>query len=198
MPDEPTRPVARLVLGLGNPGAQYDGTRHNVGFEVVERLAARVGAGGFLQRGRSLVARGEVGGVPCLLAKPQTYMNRSGQAARELLSDLDGPADLLVVCDDFHLPLGRLRCRRTGSDGGQLGLASVIGALAPDEVPRLRLGIGDPGRVPAEDYVLQPFGHGERREVEDMVDRAAACLEAWLAHGDLPQLIAAANAGPQG
>ena len=151
---------------------------------------------------RSLVARCEAGGMACVLAKPQTFMNRSGRAARELLSDLDGPADLLVVCDDFHLPLGRLRCRRGGSDGGQLGLASVIGVLAADpaagEVPRLRLGIGDPGRMPAEDYVLQPFGHGEQRDVEDMVDRAAACLEAWLAHGDLSQLIAAANAAPEG
>jgi PTH1 family peptidyl-tRNA hydrolase len=198
VPDEPTRPVARLVLGLGNPGAQYDGTRHNVGFVVLERLAARVGAGGFLKRGRSLVARGESGGLPCLLAKPQTFMNRSGRAARELLSDLDGPAELMVVCDDFHLPLGRLRCRRAGSDGGQLGLASVIGVMAPDEVPRLRLGIGDPGGMPAEDYVLQPFGHGELREVEDMVDRAATALEAWLAHGDLDRLIAEANASPEG
>lgn len=198
MPDEASHPVPRLVLGLGNPGAGHVGTRHNVGFVVAERLAARVGAGKFLRRGRSLVVRGAQGGVPFLLAKPQTYMNRSGRAARELLADLDGEADLLVICDDFNLPLGRLRCRAGGSDGGQQGLASVIGAVDRDELPRLRLGIGDPGGMPAEDYVLQPFGHGERQAVEDMVERAAACLEAWLGHGELARLIQDANAGPPG
>jgi PTH1 family peptidyl-tRNA hydrolase len=196
MPEDQPVPVARLVLGLGNPGARYDGTRHNIGFAVLDRLAERVGATAFLRRGRSLVARGERAGVPFLLAKPQTLMNRSGSAARELRADLDAPLDVLVVCDDFHLALGRMRCRAGGSDGGQLGLASVIGALAPDEVPRLRLGIGDPGRMPAEDYVLLPFGHGERAEAGDLVERAAACLEAWLEHGDLKQLVQTANAAP--
>jgi PTH1 family peptidyl-tRNA hydrolase len=186
--------ACRLVLGLGNPGPEYDGTRHNVGFRVVDALAASEGRA-WIRRGRSLVARGERPEAPVVLAKPQTYMNLSGRAARELLDELGEPVTLLVVCDDFHLPLGRLRCRTAGSDGGQKGLASVIAALGERSVPRLRLGIGDPGRQAAEDYVLRPFGRGEQATVDDMVARAADAVGAWLGHGDLDRLMNVVN-GP--
>jgi PTH1 family peptidyl-tRNA hydrolase len=186
--------ACRLVVGLGNPGPEYDGTRHNVGFAVTDRVAGVLGRP-FLARGRALETRGERGGVPFVLAKPLTFMNNSGRAVRDLLAELGPEAQPLVVCDDFHLPLGRLRCRRSGSDGGQKGLASVI-ALAGRDVPRLRLGVGEPPpTVPAEDYVLQRFRKGEQAEVEAMLERAAQCVLDWLGHGDLDRLIAAANAG---
>ena len=189
----------RLVLGLGNPGAEYDGTRHNVGFDVLDRLAARHGRP-FLQRGRALVARltlpaRDPGGdeTVALLAKPTTFMNRSGRAARDLLAELDGPVDLLVLCDDFHLPLGRLRCRAKGSSGGQKGLASIIELVPGREIPRLRLGIGEPGRVPAERFVLMPFKRGEQDAVDEMLERAAVAVDDWFAHGDLDRLMRETN-----
>jgi len=192
---------ARIVLGLGNPGAEYDGTRHNVGFLVAEALAARFGKA-FHARGRALVATAESHGVTAVLAKPTTFMNNSGRAARDLLDELEGgdgqpPAELLVACDDFHLPLGRLRCRASGSDGGQKGLASVIAMLGGREVPRLRLGIGaPPDGVRAEDWVLGRFRRSEQPEVEAMIARAADGLADWLAAGDLPRLIQVCNAAP--
>ena len=190
MPD----PAPRLVLGLGNPGEQYAGTRHNLGFEVVDRLAER-GQLRFRKSGRALLARGEADGAPFVLAKPQTFMNNSGRAARDLLEELGAAAELLVLCDDFHLPLGRLRCRASGSDGGQKGLQSVIALLPEREVPRLRLGIDAPPEgVPAEDYVLRRFKRAEQAAARAMVERAADCVQDWLAHGDLQCLINRANA----
>ncbi len=192
---------ARIVLGLGNPGAEYDGTRHNVGFLLVDALAERF-AKHFHARGRALVATVERDGVACVFAKPTTFMNNSGRAARDLLDDLEagegGPAaELLVACDDFHLPLGRLRCRASGSDGGQKGLASVIALLAGREVPRLRLGIGaPPDGMRAEDWVLGRFRRGEQPEVDAMVARAADGLADWLTAGDLTRLIQVCNAAP--
>jgi len=189
-------PRTRLVLGLGNPGSEYDGTRHNVGWAVLDRLADGLGAA-FAQRGRAQVARAQLPGpreqpVTVLLAKPTTFMNRSGRAARDLLADLDGPVDLLVICDDFHLPLGRLRARSKGSAGGQNGLADVI-AMTDRDVPRLRVGIGDPGRVPAEEYVLRPFKRGEQKQVEELLVQAAEALSEWLVHGDMARLQQAVN-----
>lgn len=186
-----------MVLGLGNPGPEYEDTRHNVGWAVLDRLAGALGCS-FASRGRALVARSEVRApddepVAVMLAKPITYMNRSGRAARDLLTDLDGRVDLLVVCDDFHLPLGRLRARSKGSSGGQNGLADVI-AMVPDrDIARFRIGIGEPGRAPAEEFVLRPFKRGEAKEVEDMLERSADCVRGWLEHGDMQRLQRDAN-----
>ena len=185
-------PPLKIVLGLGNPGPEYDGTRHNVGYAVLDLMAEEMGRS-FLQRGRALVARGERQGAPYLLAKPTTYMNRSGRAARDLIADADGPVELIVLCDDFHLPLGRLRCRRKGSSGGQKGLASVQECVPGRDIPRLRLGIGDPGRQPAEDFVLKRFKRGEEQEVQDMLRRAAEHLMDWIVDGDLDRLLNRAN-----
>jgi peptidyl-tRNA hydrolase, PTH1 family len=189
---------ARIVLGLGNPGAEYDGTRHNVGFLVADALASRLGRS-FHAKGRALVASGALGETSYVLAKPTTFMNNSGRAARDLLDEAGGPsaADLLVTCDDFHLPLGRLRCRASGSDGGQKGLASVIATLPGTDVPRVRLGIGAPHEgMRAEDWVLGRFRRAEQPEVDAMVLRATDALEGWLRSGDLARLIAVCNAGP--
>jgi len=192
------RPRTRLVLGLGNPGSEYEGTRHNVGFELVDRVARALGVG-FHAQGRSLVASTAVvrdGGesVAVLLAKPTTYMNNSGRAARDLAAEVEGRLDVLVACDDFHLPLGRMRARAKGSAGGQNGLASVIEHLAGQDVARLRLGIGDPGRAPAEEFVLRPFKRAEEADVADMLDRAAAHLADWLVDGSMERLQQAVNA----
>ena len=186
--------ATRLVVGLGNPGPKYDGTRHNLGFDVTERLAAALERP-WADRGRTRrEARGELGGQPFVLLQPQTYMNNSGSAVRAAVDDLGGELALLVVCDDFHLPLGRLRCREGGSDGGQKGLKSVIAALPEREVPRLRLGLGEPPEgVDGEDFVLRKFKRGEQAEVEAMVARAADVVRAWLGHGDMKKLVDEAN-----
>jgi len=184
----------RLVVGLGNPGPDYEGTRHNVGFQVVDRIAAATERP-WRARGSSLVARGERGGAHFALAKPQTFMNNSGRALPGLFDEFGADAALLVVCDDFHLPLARLRCRLAGSDGGQKGLASILAALPSRPVPRLRVGIGEPPEsMPAEDYVLRAFRRSERAEVEAAVQRASDLLLRWLEHGDDKRLVEEANA----
>ena len=186
--------ATRLVVGLGNPGPEYAATRHNLGFRVVESLADGLSAS-WRKQGRSLVARAQLGDVTAVLARPQTFMNLSGRAARELLEELGPDTAWLVVSDDFHLPLGRLRCRASGSDGGHNGLASILESLPGREVPRLRLGIGEPPPgSPAEEYVLQGFRRGEKAEVDAMLERAADLVRDWLGHGDLGRLINAANA----
>lgn len=185
--------ATRIVLGLGNPGPEYDDTRHNVGFVVVDRLAGRLGLTFWPDR-RALVARAERGEDTWVLAKPTTFMNLSGRAARDLVDACEDEPELVVVCDDFHLDLGRLRFRRKGSAGGQNGLDSILELLGTREVPRLRLGIGDPGRVPWPDYVLKRFKRGEQEAAEEMVQRAADHLEDWLGHGDWDRLQNAANA----
>ena len=183
--------MPKLVLGLGNPGEPYRATRHNVGFRVVEELARRHGVrlgapdcGALV--GALPAAAG--GAAPAILALPQTYMNRSGWAARCLAErHALTPGDVLVVYDEIHLPLGRLRLRRSGSPGGHRGMESIVENLRTDEVPRLRVGVGgEDGPPPGTDlaeYVLAPFGEGEREAVERTVERAAEACEAWLARG---------------
>ena len=184
----------RLVVGLGNPGPKYDRTRHNVGFWVVDRIAAATDRP-WRERKSSLVAHGQRGAASFTLAKPQTFMNDSGRAMPGLLADAGADADLVVVCDDFHLALGRLRCRLQGSDGGQKGLRSILGALPNRDIPRLRVGIGEPpDAMPSEAFVLSAFKPGEKREIEAAVERAAELLMAWIEAGDHQRLVAAANA----
>ena len=162
------------VIGLGNPGSRYAATRHNAGFMVVDWLAARAGKRWTSSAAtHSQVAFAEVGGREALLAKPQIFMNRSGLAvgalSRQLASE---PAEMLVVVDDFLLDLGRLRFRRSGSDGGHNGLASVLEEMGTQQIPRLRLGIGGPP-PPSEviDYVLSPFAAAE--EADALAERGA-------------------------
>ncbi len=169
-------------MGLGNPGRRYRGTRHNVGFEVVDRLARRWGAS-FRAEGAAEVAQAQVGGMPVLLAKPLTYMNRSGDAVRELVGRWGlSAADVLVVYDDMDLPVGTLRVRARGSSGGHRGMASVLEALGTLEVARVRVGIGRPGSHPV-DHVLSRFPRGERAEVDEALDRAADAVEVALREG---------------
>jgi PTH1 family peptidyl-tRNA hydrolase len=178
--DEP----ARLVVGLGNPGERYAATRHNVGFRVVELLAARSGVRLDRLECQSRVAwRGPVG-----FAQPQTFMNRSGYAVR-CLAERHGllGENILVVYDEIALPLGRLRLRPRGSPAGHRGMESVIENLRGSEVPRLRLGVaGDEGPPLGEglvEFVLAPFEADEVERVEAMIERAADACECWLEEG---------------
>ncbi|MDW8104107.1 MAG: aminoacyl-tRNA hydrolase [Armatimonadota bacterium] len=173
-----------IVLGLGNPGAEYAHTRHNVGFEVVDILASRHRIRLSLQRDHARGGLGWVSGVPVLLAKPMTYMNRSGEAARALLQRYRlEPSRLLVIVDDVALPLGKLRLRPSGSDGGHNGLASLIQCVGTQEFPRVRIGIGSPPPGQMVEYVLSRFSPQEQPIVEQMLQRAADAVEMVLAEG---------------
>lgn len=182
----------RIIAGLGNPGAEYDGTRHNVGFAVLDELASRWRCE-FKNRGShvSVVDRRHDTRRPCVLVKPLTYMNRSGEPLAKLLREFESAAsDLLVVLDDFALELGRMRLRPSGSDGGHNGLKSIQAALHGPEFARLRVGIGPcPERMPSEVFVLQRFKPAERDSVADSVARAANCVEDWLSGSPLEQLM---------
>ncbi|MEX2140845.1 MAG: aminoacyl-tRNA hydrolase [Pirellulales bacterium] len=175
----------KIVIGLGNPGRKYAGTRHNVGFVVVEELARRFAAAAAKANFQAAVAEASIAGEKVLLVCPQTFMNLSGTTAVQVrdfykLSD----ADLLVVCDDFALPLGRLRIRPQGSGGGQKGLADIIRRLGADNVPRLRIGVGPlPTGWDGADFVLGRFAKSELPEMELAIVRAADAVELWTREG---------------
>ena len=175
----------KLVVGLGNPGRKYQGTRHNVGYEVVADLARRFGAGAARSNFQGDVVDASVQGERLVLLSPHTFMNASGAsvlAARDFYKLRN--AELLIVCDDFNLPLARLRIRTKGSSGGQKGLEDIIRRLGGDDVGRLRIGIGSPpdGWDPA-DYVLGKFNKTERPEIDAAVWRAADAVALWVRHG---------------
>lgn len=175
----------KLVVGLGNPGRRYQGTRHNIGFEVLANLARRFGSGGARSSFQAEVADAVLAGQRVLLLEPQTFMNRSGSSvvqARDFYKLAHD--DLLVVCDDFNLPRGKLRFRARGSSGGQKGLEDIIRCLGSEEFPRLRIGIGTPpeGWDPA-DFVLGKFGKDERPEMDAAVATAADAVVDWVRQG---------------
>lgn len=194
-------PPGRLVVGLGNPGPRYRDTRHNLGFQVVEEVARRRGlrfGGDSGEECSALVAVDLASRPPVRLALPQTYMNRSGYAVRCMVERHGfAPEDVLVVYDEIHLPLGRLRLRRNGSPAGHRGIESVLENLRTDAVPRLRLGVMPEAPVPAADwadFVLERFEAGERDAVADLVTRAADVCEIWLAEG-VERAMARCNGG---
>lgn len=174
----------KIVVGLGNPGRQYEETRHNVGWMVLDRIADRAGWSGKAKaRDAAAVARGRHGDLDLVLVKPTTYMNLSGLAVRKVLARERAPLDdMLVVVDDFALPLGRLRLRDEGSAGGHNGLRSIIGEMGTQKFARLRVGIGDPGEG-AKDHVLSRFSPSELTDVERVLDAAADAVEDWAREG---------------
>lgn len=174
----------KVVVGLGNPGSQYGRTRHNIGWQVVDRLADRAGwAGRGRQRDASSVVMGRYNGLDLTLVKPLTYMNDSGLAVRKVLARANAPlADLLVVADDFALPFGKLRFREGGSHGGHNGLRSVVDELGNEKFSRLRIGIGEPDRT-AVDHVLTRFAPDEQQRLDELLDAAADAVEAWARDG---------------
>jgi len=173
-----------LVVGLGNPGRKHARNRHNVGFMTVDRLAQRHGLAFARQKGRAKIVEGAIAGQRTLLAKPQTYMNLSGEPVAQLARFFKIPLEhMLVVYDDLDLPLARLRLRPDGGSGGHKGLKSIIERLGTQAFPRLRIGIGRPVHGDPVDYVLQDFTADEWIDMDVVLDRAVAAVEHWLVHG---------------
>ena len=175
LPVEPSRPIKPfLIVGLGNPGKEYVNNRHNVGFMMVSRLTERLGENFSRMELRALVAKAHYHGQRLILAKPQTYMNASGNAVRSLLHLYKIPLkNLLVAYDDVDLPFEILRLRPDGGSGGQRGMQSIIAQLGTEEFPRLRIGINrPPGQMEAADYVLQDFSKAEQLSLKLTLERA--------------------------
>jgi PTH1 family peptidyl-tRNA hydrolase len=182
MPDE----IEFLVVGLGNPGAEYENSPHNLGFMVVDRLAEAHSIRITRRENFSRVGLGTIGGKKVALAKPQTFMNLSGSAVKGLLGRYGiGPDRLIVVYDELALPWQELRIRPKGSDAGHNGMKSVIGSLGTSEFTRVRLGINPPGRPVGDGakFVLAPFKRGQKQEVEEVAGRGAAAVESIIAEG---------------
>lgn len=184
LPETAEPPRLKAIIGLGNPGKDYDGTRHNIGFELVDALASAHQLSVTNRAYKSLTGRGTIAGESVILVKPQTFMNLSGEAvgqlcARENLS----PSHLLIVCDDVHLPVGRLRLRGQGSSGGQNGLKSVAAHLGTQDWPRLRIGVGEAPPGLQVDWVLGRFGKADRKLMDDTLIDALGAIEVWLTQG---------------
>lgn len=176
----------KIIVGLGNPESRYQRTRHNVGFEVVDRLAGRWTGTPFWRHDfHALILEWRRDNEPIVLVKPQTYMNRSGLAVAELVQFYQLPLhNLLVICDDRNLPLGQLRLRGQGSHGGHKGLLDIQQRLGTTHYPRLRIGIGAPPPYQdAADFVLETFRPEERAVIEPALDRAADAVLVWLERG---------------
>ncbi len=179
-------PADLLVVGLGNPGERYDGTRHNVGAEVVEVLAERNSERLRATRQAALAAELRLGEKRVVVAFPQTYMNESGRAVRDLVTrhGIDGPAGLLVVHDELDLEVGRIKLKQGGGLAGHNGLKSIKQHLKTDDFARLRIGIGRPhGRQSVSDHVLRRPGKADRIELDLAIERAADAVEAVVANG---------------
>ncbi len=175
----------KVIIGLGNPGLEYKSTKHNIGFAVLQDLAKEKKIRIKEKRYSALIGKGRISGVDVLLVLPQTYMNRSGDTAGDIFREEIGPSDdLIIVCDDINMKLGRIRMKKRGSAGGHKGLESVISALGRDDFARLRVGIatqihkGDITR-----YVLTPFKRKEHKNVSHAHGLALEALECWITDG---------------
>jgi PTH1 family peptidyl-tRNA hydrolase len=181
----------KLVVGLGNPGSQYEHTRHNVGFRVVDKLAAKLGWKWTERRNRAILASGTIGTEKVILAKPITFMNLSGEAVGELVRWYKvQPEDVLIVCDDLDLPVGKVRLRAKGSAGGQKGLDDIILHLHTNQIPRVRVGIGRPTntRRDPKSYVLSVPAGDERILLDAGEDRAVEAILMALTEGLAPTM----------
>ena len=174
-----------LLIGLGNPGREYRDTRHNVGFMLIDRLIVHLNARGMKVQSKAIVTNATYEERKLILAKPQTYMNLSGQAAQGLLSFYKLPVEnMLIAHDDLDIPFGTIRIRPKGGPGGQGGMASTIEQLGTKDFPRLRIGIGrPPGRMDPAAYVLQNFSREEMKVLSEIVDRAAEAALTFVVEG---------------
>jgi peptidyl-tRNA hydrolase, PTH1 family len=171
-----------LIVGLGNPGREYRDNRHNTGFMFIDQLGADLGIQLGRMQSKALVGTGMLNGVKVILAKPQTFMNLSGESVSGLINFYKISLDrILVAHDDLDLPFGTLRIRPNGGSGGQRGLASIINRLGTQEFPRLRIGIGrPPGQMEAADYVLQSYSKNERGDLALILDRASKAAKVFI------------------
>lgn len=171
-----------LILGLGNPGPQYETTRHNIGFLIVDSLSEKYKIAMTRHANNSVFGSGEIEGLEATLAKPLTYMNESGRAARKMTASLSlEPERMIVVHDDVDLELGKIKIKREGGDAGQRGIRSIIAALKTDRFVRIRCGVGRPTRsADMIDYVLSPFDDGELEQVNDTIESAIRLIEQTL------------------
>lgn len=180
----------KLIVGLGNPGAEYAATRHNLGYRVAEELAARLQLGAWKEKFHGWLVEGLIRDERVGILRPTTFMNVSGKSVIAAAAFYKlSPADLLVVSDDLDLPPGRVRLRAGGSSGGQRGLENIIDRLGTREFARVRMGIGRPARGSATDYVLGRFDASDETWLPDAVGRACDAAECWLARG----IVAAMN-----
>jgi len=175
----------KMIVGLGNPGSRYEHNRHNVGFQIVDELAAAHDLAFDKRQHKAKIASGWIGEQRVLLVEPQTFMNLSGEAVQPLAAYYKiEPADLIVVFDDLDLPTGKLRLRPFGGAGGHNGMKSIIQRLGSNQFPRLRVGIDrPPGRMAPAAYVLQDFSASEEEIMVQVRDRARRALERWLEAG---------------
>ena len=179
--------VMKLIVGLGNPGSEYSGTRHNVGFEVLDALAAKLNiANGAKQKFHGLAVEGQLAGSEkVMLLKPMTFMNESGRSVQTACAFYQlAPDDLLIISDDLALPCGRMRLRSEGSPGGHNGLADIERCLATPKYPRMRIGIDPkPQFIPQRDYVLSKFSPEQRKLIDQTLPKAADAAICWAENG---------------
>lgn len=174
-----------LLIGLGNPGREYANSRHNFGFMAVDRIAVRLYAQGMKVQSKAIVTTATYDDHKLILAKPQTYMNLSGQSVQGLAHFYKIPNEnLMILSDDLDLPFGTIRIRASGGPGGQRGLSSILEKLGTKDVPRMRLGIGrPPGRMDPADYVLQNFSRDDLKSISEILDRAADAALEFVTNG---------------
>ena len=174
-----------LLIGLGNPGREYANTRHNFGFMAIDRLAVRLNARGMKVQSKAIVMDSKYEDHKLILAKPQTYMNLSGQSVQGLAHFYKIPNEnLMILSDDLDLPFGTIRIRASGGPGGQRGLSSILEKLGTKDIPRMRLGIGrPPGRMDPADYVLQNFSRDDLQSLSELLDRAADAALEFVVNG---------------
>ena len=178
--------MSKVIVGLGNPGPEYQRTRHNAGFMLVDHCVTRWGFNPFRRGDQAQVTSGTLQGVPVRIAKPTTYMNRSGDALRGLRgSEFDPAEDLLILVDEAALPLGTFRLRGAGSAGGHNGMSSIEAALGRQDYARLRIGVGPkpPEYDDLADFVLGRFAPDEMTLIRDLLDPMADAVECWIAEG---------------
>ena len=176
----------KLIVGLGNPGIEYQFTPHNLGFLAIDRIANNLGVEVRHRQCRALTARAVIAGQPVILAKPETFMNLSGLSVRELVAEYqaDVKSDLIVIYDELDLPLGTIRIRQRGSSAGHNGMESILGALGTDEFLRIRLGVAPDRKVTdGVKFVLTPFRKAQLKVVDEVLDTAAEAVEVILKEG---------------
>ncbi len=185
----------RIIAGLGNPGREYIRSRHNVGFQVIDRLAAKHGLRFSKMMSRAIIATGEINGIKVVLVKPQTFMNESGLSVGPIVKYYKADfRDLLVIYDDLDLPVAQVRMRRFGGSGGHNGMKSIIARVGSDDFPRLRIGIGrPPGRMDPMDYVLHSFSDADLELMDEAYERAVQGIERWLVD-DIDRVMNVVNA----